>query len=332
MDVCVDGKHVCGLELCDDHSRRQFYDILYARSVTKEVDFGKYESNAPETETEKALIDEWIAISEEIHFDDFVIGRYVTDDRVIMAIAYKLGISFMSASSLLSEYEDVYDGCTTRQRQHCICGKRSKLYPIINKNTKRVLLVGSTCIKTVSMVSISSSRCVQCGASTKEIDTRYGRCADCVHDPHFVLGSHEGKSIIMTAVGDNIVSNCIKDDKDYYDMVIMTADSVRMAMKGTLPNITRRINRPPNPTDKLGKTTFTFGKHTGKCYFDVYHSDYNYVKWARAQKDPSDNLIDFNHYTTMMDTTTTTPATTCPSDVASSSNQLQNGRVRLPKR
>lgn len=311
MDVCVDNKHVCGLELHSNHSRRQFYDILYARSVTKEVDFGTDHSNHPETETEKALIDEWVAIKEEIHFDDFQIGKYISDDRIIIAIAYEFDISFASAVSLLYSCEDIYEECATRRRQHCICGEYSKLYPIINKNTKRVLLVGSTCIKTVHMSSISSLRCVQCGKSTKGSDSRFGRCADCIHDPHFVFGSHKGDSIMSIAIGNNTITHCIKDDKLYFHMAVDMVKMLRKKINEESPIQTRRVMRKTIPQesiiiprDKLatiGKTTFDCGKYYGETFKYVYETYEDYVRWVKKCANPYGDIESFKNYVLSMD-------------------------------
>lgn len=277
---CRGYNHVCGLTLHSSHNRRQFYDVLYARSVTKEVDYGTCASNHPETETEIALIEEWIAINEEVNFDDFAIGKHLSSDRILVAVMREFSISDYEAIHLLSTYEDIYDECSVRRRHHCICGENSKLHFIINKNTKKVLLVGSNCIKTVQMSSLSSSQCVQCGRST--------RCADCVLDPTFVVGSHEGQHIFEVATTNDVVLRCIKDDNMFYDIAVRIAKVVRA-----------KIYEKPQQVDN-GNMVFSGGKHIGKSFHTVYKNHPDYADWVLRVENPTGVMVAFKNYVMSM--------------------------------
>lgn len=289
---CSNFNHICELHLHSNHNRRQFYDILYTRSITKEVDYGTCNGNQPDTDNELALISEWVAICEEIHFDNFVVGKHVMDDRVTVAIMRELGISFREAVDVLFACEDVYDSCSYRRQKHCICGEESKLYVIVNKNTRHALLVGSNCIKTVKMSAISSASCVQCGKSTRGADGRFGRCANCIDNPTFIVGSHKGQSIFDVATTSDIVINCIKDDKMLYDMTVRIAKIVRDKM----------YNAPL--TENAKNMVFTGGKHIGKTFEYVYNHHRDYAEWIKSHDNVYGVMAVFKTYVLSMDSAT----------------------------
>lgn len=279
---------MCGLALHSSHNRRQFYDVLYEHSTTKEVDYGTCTSNRPETDTEKALISEWIAINEEVSFDKFAIGKHISEDRIVVAVMRELGVSVSDAIDLLTAYKDIYDECESRRRHHCICGEYSKLYFIINRNTKKVLLVGSNCIKTVQMDALSGSQCIQCGKSTKGVDGRFGRCADCILDPTFMVGSHKGQNILDVAITNHFVSSCIKDDRMYLDIALHITKTLRTKLYNT-------------PQQDNGSMLFSGGKHAGETFHTVYTQHRDYADWILSCDNPHGIMIAFKKYVLYMD-------------------------------
>lgn len=207
---CTPYKHICNLNLEIRHCRRQFYNILCERSITKSIVFGGCRSNKPCTESEHVLIAEWIALENNIINEP--------SSYLLINAAMELDVSITTIKNIISGYKDIYENCNITRGQHCICGETSILYYAINRYTHEIVAVGSTCVKTIGMFSVSGYNCIQCGNRTKKSIYRFGRCADCIKNPIFVHGPNSRESILTTALNTDSINNCIDDDKALFDI------------------------------------------------------------------------------------------------------------------